>query len=210
MQLAVAAAMVLALIRRERTWLWLIAAAWAWVAAEVAFAYHGWPASPRYMFEPAAVLVVVAAAGVGRVLATDSRAALWRWAGVVVVLALAVALAPQARLRARLLHNGIVLGRAWARQLHRLHAVIAADGGPRRILACGTPTTFVDYQSILAWELGLNVSEVYWNPPAARERGRPIVFFEPYGVAGWHVKPQLQPPASRVSCAGLRRDTSSS
>ncbi|WP_249009639.1 hypothetical protein [Conexibacter sp. DBS9H8] len=63
---AVALACGRALWRRDRVWLVLIGAAVLWVATEVAFAYHGWPAAPRYLLEPAALLGVLAAAAVAR------------------------------------------------------------------------------------------------------------------------------------------------
>ena len=70
MQMAVAATAVLALVVRDRRLLALLAAAVLWTVTEIAFALHGWSAAPRYLFEPAAVLVVMAAAGVGRALAS--------------------------------------------------------------------------------------------------------------------------------------------
>ena len=42
-----------------------------WLAIEIAFGLHGWPALGRYMFEPAAVAMVLAGAFAGRVLAAD-------------------------------------------------------------------------------------------------------------------------------------------
>ena len=64
-QLAAAGALVFAAARRERTWLALAGAVALWVAIEIAFAYHGWSAVPRYLLEPAALLVVLAGAGIG-------------------------------------------------------------------------------------------------------------------------------------------------
>ena len=36
-----------------------------WVIVEIAFAYHGWPALPRYMFEAGGVVAVLAGVAVG-------------------------------------------------------------------------------------------------------------------------------------------------
>jgi hypothetical protein len=189
MQIAALAALVLALVLRRWRWLLLGATAAAWLACEVALAWHGWGVAPRYMFEPAAVLIVLAAAGVGQALALDRRRlGLLRWPAVAAVLALAVTLAPHARIRARLVHNGIVLGRTWARQIRRLHDVIAREGGPKRILACGAAVTTVPYQSIVAWELDQNVFEVGWNPSTWIALGPPLVFFQPV-AAGWQIIP---------------------
>ncbi len=152
MWIAALAAVLLAAVRRERSWIVLIGAALLWLLTEIAFALHGWAPSPRYMFEPVAVLVVLVGAGIGRVLSVGRhRFALLRWAAVAAVAALLVTLAQPARTRARLAHNGIDLGQTWARQIGRLHRVIADVGGPRRVLACGKPVTEIRFQSILAW-----------------------------------------------------------
>src|SRR5947209_6935481 len=73
MQVAAVFAVVLAVVLRLRTWLLLVAIALAWLAVEVGLALRGWGVAPRYMFEPAAVLVVLAGAAVGRALGNDSR-----------------------------------------------------------------------------------------------------------------------------------------
>src|SRR5262249_17353117 len=52
---------VLAVLRRDRATLALAGAAVLWVIVEIAFALHGWPGVPRYMFPAAAVTAVVAA-----------------------------------------------------------------------------------------------------------------------------------------------------
>ena len=47
-------------LHRDRATLILAGAAVAWVIVEIAFALHGWPGVPRYMFPAAAAMVVVA------------------------------------------------------------------------------------------------------------------------------------------------------
>ena len=207
MWIAALAATLFAAVRRERTWIVLIGAALLWLLTEIAFALHGWAPSPRYMFEPVAVLVVLVGAGIGRVLGLGrSRFALLRWVAVAAVAALFVTLIQPARTRARLAHNGIKLGQTWARQIGRLDSVIADVGGPSRILACGAPVTKVSWQSILAWEMNRNVSQVGWNPRAEIRRGKPIVLFEPRW-AGWVVRPVNVPRNRRAACAGLRANS---
>lgn len=188
MQLAVLFALVLAVVRRERTWLLLAGTALVWLATWTALALHGWNASARYMFEPAAVLVVVAAAAVGWALANAPRRTPWQWAAVAGVIGLVVALAPDARNRARLAHNGIVFGRSWGRELDRLHAAIARDGGAKHIFACGRVVADYGFQTVLAWELDRNVSDIGWQPESMIKQDKPIVLFEPYDV-GWKVRP---------------------
>jgi hypothetical protein len=208
MQLAALFAIVLAVARRERTWLLLAAAAVAWLLAEIAFALHGWSGNQRYLFAPAAVMVVLAGAAVGRVLAiAPRRLLLLRWVAPMAVVALVIALLPHARFRARLAHNGIILGRTWARQIKRLADVIDKDGGPKRILACGTAVTEISYQSILAFEIGQNVADIGWDPISWIKEDKPIVVFEPYG-AGWQVRPMHVLAANRADCDRLRTDTS--
>jgi hypothetical protein len=206
MQLAALFAVALAVARRERTWLMLAVAAVVWVIVEIAFALHGWSGTPRYLFAPAAVAVVLAGAAVGRVLAIAPRWSLLHWGALAAVLALTVALVPHARIRARLAHNGIILAHSWARQLNRLHAVVAKEGGPKRILACGQAVTEVPYQSILAWEIGENVADIGWEPQASTQQRQPIVLFEPRG-AGWEVRPIYARGTDRARCERLRTDT---
>ena len=201
MKLAAVCALALAVARRERTWLMLAGTAAVWLATWTGLALHGWNASARYMFEPAAVLIVLAGAAVGWVLANAPRRTPWRWGAVAGVIALVVALAPDARNRARLAHNGIVHQRGWARELNRLHAVIAEEGGAKRILACGQAAASYGFQTILAWELRRNISDIGWQPELLRRQGRPIVLFEPSGD-GWRVRPIH---TNRPACRGLAR-----
>jgi hypothetical protein len=206
MQLAAVLALVLAVARRDRTWLVLAGAALVWLATETAFALHGWNPAARYMFEPAAVMIVLAGAASGWVLANTARQVLLRWAAIGGVVVLAAALTPHARIRARLLHNGIVFGHVWSRQIDRLHAVIAKDGGAKPILACGQAVTYVGFQSILAWEIDRNVADVGWDPEAWIQAGQPMVLFEPRGT-GWEVRPIH---TNRAGCDRLSTNTASS
>jgi hypothetical protein len=133
--------------------------------------------------------------------------ALARLAAATAVVALLVTLAPHARTRARLAHNGIVLGKTWARQIHRLHKLIADVGGPARIRACGQAVTVVPFQSILAWETDQNVADVGWVPSWwIRHHPGPIVVFQPKW-AGWLVRPLHVPASKRATCAGLRANS---
>jgi hypothetical protein len=205
MQLAVLFALAFAVVRRDRTWLVLAGAALVWLATEAALALHGWNPSFRYMFAPAAVLIVLAGAAIGRTLAITSGHTLLRLATVGALAALVVTLAPHARIRGRLAHNEVVFfKRVWARQLDRLHEVIDKDGGPRHILTCGQPVTSVAFQSILAWEIHENVADVGWDPPKSISRGKPIVLFEPYKL-GWKVVPIH---THRADCDQLSTETS--
>jgi hypothetical protein len=203
MNLAMLFALILTVARRERAWLLLAGTALVWLATWAALALHGWNPSARYMFEPAAILIVLVGAAIGWALANAPRHTVLRWAVATAVLGLVVALALPARNRVRLAHNGIVFGRTWARQLSRLHAVIDKDGGAKRILGCGQAVSYLGFQTILAWDLDRDISDIGWQPERSLRQAKPIVLFEPYG-AGWKVRPIH---TNRASCKGLSTTT---
>jgi hypothetical protein len=122
------------------------------------------------------------------------------------VVVFVVALVPAGGRRVRLTRNEIRSERTSATRLDRLHAVIVRVGGPARILACGHPVTLVGDQSILAWEIGLNVGNVGYKPGREIDRGRPIVLFKPHD-RGWQVRPIHIPPGAQPNCERLRADT---
>ncbi len=203
MQLAVVFALVLAVARRDRTWMTLAGAALLWVAIEIVFAYHGWSAVGRYLIEPVAVLVVLAGAAVGRLLAYEPRrTGALAWAPVAVVVLLVVALVPAARSRARTTHREIDDAHRGATQLSRLEAVIDRAGGAAVIKSCGQPVTELGYQSEVAWAIGLNVGSVGYRPARSIAKGTPIVLFEPVGD-GWRVRPIHVRTGDASRCATL-------
>ncbi len=207
MQIAAALAIVFAIVTRERVWLWLAGAAFAWIAIEIGLALHGWSAASRYLFEPEAVFVVLAGAGVGRAVALGSAApAALRWPAVAAVAALVVALIPTVALRTRTVRHEVRLRREAATQIRRLDDVIRREGGAGRIRACGQPVTEVEWQSTLAWETELNVGNVGYNPGRAIDTGDPIVLFKPHQL-GWQVRPIHTLASNRAACASLRTDT---
>ena len=206
-QLALLVALGLALVRRDRSWFALFAAAALWVIVEIGFAYHGWSAVPRYLLEPGALLVVLAATGVGWVLAyaPPGRAALH---GVLLAAELAalvgfvVALVPAANRLVHAVQPQLPIARRADTQLSRLEAVIAIDGGPAAIKRCGQPVTQNDKQSELAWAIGLNVGKVGFAPGRAIASGLPIVYFWPHD-SGWRVRPFHV----TARCEALRTDS---
>jgi hypothetical protein len=197
----------LGLRRRDRELLALAAAACLWVAIEIAFVLHGFTGAARYLFEPAAVVVVIAGAAVGRVLAyAPRRPRGLGLAGAVAVVALLVALAPTVRQRARLAHGEVSQSHADARLMNRLEAVIAKDGGATRILACGQPVTPVGQQSKVAWAVGLNVGNVGFRPGRSIDRGTKVVVLKPHDV-GWQVRPFNMHGATAARCNRLKTDS---
>ncbi len=207
LELAALVAVAAAAWRRDRTTLALAAAAIGWVAIEIAMALHGFSAVPRYLFEPAAVVVVLAAGVVGRVLAwAPDRARGLRWLEIAVVVAFLAGLYPYGRHQTQVVSRQVVAQRKVARQLNRLASVIARAGGPRTILDCGQPVTLVQSQSAVAWEVGLNVGNVGFTPGASIRKGIPIVLFKPHRH-GWQVRSFNIPRARVPRCDHLRFDS---
>jgi hypothetical protein len=206
MQLAVGLAMVWVAVRRDRAMLSLVALAWLWVVVEIAFAFHGWSAVPRYLIEPAAVLVVVAAAGVGQLLAARPEVEWLRWVELVAPIVLLAALIPAAQNRVNATRYEVTIGHHAAKQMGRLEQVIKQLGGAHRIRSCGQPVTIVGLQSALAWELGMNVGYVGYKPGRSIQKGLPIVLFKPHGL-GWEIRPIHSRAADITSCATLKADT---
>jgi hypothetical protein len=208
-KVAIACALAIAVIRRERVWLALAAGAALWVAIEIAFAYHGWSAVPRYLLEPGALLIALGGAAVGRAVgyrppATWPRAA--RWLPIAIAVGVVAALIPSIRSRARTAHGDIDQAKFAATQLSRLQATIARAGGPRAIEACGQPAAVLTYQSELAWVLGLNVGDVGWEPRQLIALRRPTVLFTAVGE-NWRVRAIDLPAADAARCAHIGRDS---
>jgi hypothetical protein len=189
MELTALLAVVIALIRRDRVTLALAAGVCAWVVVEIAFALHGWPGLGRYMFEPAGVLIALAGVGVGAVLVEAPRISrVGGWVGAAVVVVIALALVPPALSRARSEHHDIVGQRSRTAEIGKLTGTIARLGGAARLRACGEPLTRLEYQTILAWNLHVNVSTVGYKYGPAIASGRPIVLFTPLPQGGWLVQ----------------------
>ncbi len=181
-------AVVLAVVRRDRFTLALAAGICAWVLVEIAFALHGWPGLGRYMYEPAGVLVVLAGVGVGRVLVEAPRISrVVGWAGIALVAVIVLALVPPALSRARSEHHDIVGQRARTAEIGKLTGTISRLGAAR-LRACGEPLTRLEYQTILAWNLHVNVATVGYKYGPAVASHRPIVLFTPLAQGGWLVQ----------------------
>lgn len=199
---------VLALIRRDRIQIALLATVVLWIAVEIVFAAGGWSAVPRYLIEPAAVLIVLAAAGVGHTLAYQPKAGglLARTAPTLLVLALVLALAPAARSRAQTTHGELHAAHAAALALTRLQAVIASDGGAAVIKSCGQPVTLVGKQSEVAWATGLNVGNVGYRPGKSIDQGTPIILIKPHND-GWQIRPFHIPTPDTARCQKLKTNS---
>jgi len=209
--IAAAFAIVLAAARRNWVVLGMAAGAVVWVIVEIAFAYHGWPALPRYMFEPAAVCAVLAGVGVGWALAElpRLRAGVPQWIGVPVAAVLVIALIPGAIHRLHVERKDLKHERGRAHQIALLQTTASRLGGISHIQNCGQPVTDVGYVSALAYLFHRNVGHVggfqqgvqkaeLRNPRLAK------VLFYPVTHGGWKVRP-LHTRATQIArCRSLR------
>jgi hypothetical protein len=206
----------MAVVRRDRAVLLLAGGIAVWVVVEIAFALHGWPAVPRYMFEAAAGVCVLAGVFVGRVI-LDAGPLLARmrirvspqvagWISVVVIAIFALSLVPAARSRLASERADLKAQRARTDELDLLSGVVHRLG-PKRILACGQPNIPIAFQSVLAWYMGTNTGMLYFDPKHERLHPHSVVKFYPHSY-GWQVFPADQRSATQVArCRGLTLHT---
>ena len=189
LELTALLAVALAVVRRHRVTLVLVAGVCVWVIVEIAFSLHGWPGLGRYMFEPAGVVIALAGVAIGRLLADPPRiSSLATWLGIALVVVIVGALVPPAVSHARNAHRDIRAQRVRTAQIGTLSSVVARLAGPARFKACGEPLTRLEYQTVLAWILHLNVAKVGYKYGPAIAGGRPIVLFTPLSHGGWRVQ----------------------
>ena len=202
-ELAALLAVALAVVRRDRVTLALAAGVCGWVIIEIAFSLHGWPGLGRYMFEPAGLMIALAGVAIGRMLADPRRiSSLATWIGVALVVVVVAGLVPAAISHARSAHRDIRVQRVRTAQINKLSSTVARYGGPARLEPCGEPLTRLEWQTILAWMLHVNVSSVGFKYGPAIASGRPIVLFTPLSTGGWKVQALHQRLAS---CRALPR-----
>jgi hypothetical protein len=203
-QLAALAAVALAVWRRNRTVLVLAAGVVGWVLIEIAFALHGWAAVPRYLFEAAGVMSVLAGIGVGLVLREAPRVGrgVPRWAGIAVVAVLFAVMVPIALGQAHTERKDLKHERYRTVTIGRLTRAISVLGGYQRIRACGEPVTTVEYVSILAYLVKMNVGDVGHRPAFELAQSYPIVMFTPLH-SGWRVYPWHTAADKLRSCRKL-------
>jgi hypothetical protein len=188
LEIVALATVAFAVWRRDRTLIALAAGVVVWVVLEIAFALHGWPGLARYMFEAGAVTVVLAAVGVGRLLSdlgSVSRAL--SWAAIALVVVISGALVPTAVSRARSEHKDLRSQRARTAEINRLASTITGLGGAALLRSCGEPLTRLEYQTVLAWQLRINVARIGFKYTQAIRRGDPVVLFTPTHL-GWKVQ----------------------
>jgi hypothetical protein len=197
LKVAALIAVGIAIARRDRPVLLLAGGVVLWVVVEAAFALHGWPAVPRYMYEAGAGVCVLAGVFVGRVI-LDARSILARlrlpssprvtaWATVVVLALFVGSLIPAAHGRLNYERTDLTAQRARTREIALLETVVQRLG-PARILACGQPNIDIAFQSILAWDLGTDTGMLYFSRKYEQEHEHPIVNIYPHSY-GWQFFP---------------------
>jgi hypothetical protein len=212
---------LLAAWRRNWTVLALAAGALAWLVLEIALALKGFPAVPRYLFEPGAVVSILAGIFVGRVvlegpalltgllsrlrgLRLGARLAtqLGGWGTGLAVLVIAASMFPAAHHQYRLERRDLTHERARTVLIGRMSGVVKRLGASR-IFACGQPNIPIEYQSIFAWYTNVKIGELYVSRNYERLHPHPLVNIYPIAGPGWKVFPSHVDAASAARCSGL-------
>jgi len=192
---------------RHRVLLILAAGALGWLIIEIAFVLHGWPGVPRYLFEPAGVMVVLAGVAVGWILDAARRLPRYRipqWGGALVVGLIVLSLVPGALARLRTEHRDLRHERARATSINRLQVTVDTVGGAGLVRECGRPATTVEYISILAWMTGLNDGILGHHPKLELRQHHPTVLFTPLH-SGWSVLPWRLRRRHFRACSQLKK-----
>jgi hypothetical protein len=214
----------LAAYRKQRAMLLLAAGALLWVLIEMAFALHGFPAVPRYMFEAAAIVCVFAGVFVGRVVLEVppliSRfvrslrpdwfrpalaGKLGAWGAVLVVAVFAGSMLPNAHKQLSLERKDLTQQRERTQEIGRL-SVVVQKLGASRLLACGQPNIPIEYQSVLAWYMGVKTGILYVFRPSFHKHPHPLINIYPLSD-GWIVfvshANTAKTAAQSAACSGL-------
>jgi hypothetical protein len=203
--LAALACTAWAALTRNRLVLALAAGAVGWVVVEVAFALHGWPGLPRYMFEAAALAAILAGVFVGWALTAVSslHVRVPAWAGAPLVIILVVALAPSALSRLRTERTDLKHERHRSTDIKMLGPLVSDLGGPLHIRHCGNPAVEVAWVSSLAWYLHMDVGFITRHTSDAINSTRPHIVFQPSSRGGWVVTPYHLRRHNAAACSSL-------
>jgi hypothetical protein len=215
-KLAALIAVAIAIVRRDRPVLLLAVGVVLWVLVEAAFALHGWPAVPRYMYEAGAGVCVLAGVFVGRLILDAGPILAWlrlpssprvaAWVAVVVLAIFVGSLIPAAHGRLNYERADLTAQRARSREIALLDSVVQRLG-PAHILACGQPNIDIAFQSILAWDLGTNTGVLYFSRKYEQQHEHPIVNMYPHSY-GWQLFPSDWTNATQAArCRGLTYST---
>jgi len=211
--------------RRRITILVLAAGVLLWVLVEVAFALHGFPAVPRYMFEAGAVVGIFAAVFIGRIVhelpgllsslagriaggvgggGVPARlaTAVGTWGTVLAVLLVSGSMLPAAHRQERLERVDLRQERARTVLIDHLRGVVSTLG-ISNMFACGQPNIPIGYQSVFAWYAGIKTGVLYVSPGYLKAHPHPLVNIYPIAGAGWKVFPSHVDPAHQAACSKM-------
>jgi hypothetical protein len=208
--------------KRQRTILLLAAGALAWLVIEIAMALKGFPAVPRYLFEPGAVVCILAAVFIGRLvlelpplisrglrrlspgrIGLPLATRLGGWGAALVVVLIAGSMLGAAHRQYRLERQDLSHERGRTQLIGRLSGVVSTLGASH-ILACGQPNIPIAYQSILAWYMNIKIGQLYVSQTYLKKHPHPLVNIYPIAGPGWKVFPSHVNAASATHCRGLR------
>jgi hypothetical protein len=199
-EVAAGLAFLLALWRRDRRTLLLCACVAGWVLLEVAFVLHGWAGVKRYLFPPAVLAAVIGAIGIGWLLASPPRVP--AWVGVALAVVLIGSFIPGAVSAGRAEHKDLREQRKRSSVINELATLVGRLGGPDKFHGCGEPLTRLQYQSMVAFTLHLNVASIGYKYAPAIAATRPIILITPGPISGWEIQPMRQPLARCRALAG--------
>jgi hypothetical protein len=209
--------------KRRITILVVAGGALLWVLIEMAFALHGFPAVPRYMFEAGAVVGILAAVFIGRIVhelpgLLSSLADRIAWGVGGVPARLATAVGTWGTVLAVVIVSGSMLGAAHRQErlervdlrherartvlIGRLSGVVKTLGASN-MFACGQPNIPIEYQSMFAWYAGVKTGVLYVSPGYLKAHPHPLVNIYPTAGAGWKVFPSHVDAAHQAACSKM-------
>ncbi len=164
-----------------------------WLVIEIAFALHGWPAVPRYIFEPAVVAILLGGIGFGWLLSElPKRLRLPVWPGVIVGAALLAVLVPGVVTRIDNWQTDLGHEQTRTKQIDQLAGLVNRIGGSEAVLRCGQPVANVEYVSILGWFVHRNDGVIGHRPQFELHQSNPIVLFTQlhhgWATYPWHTR----------------------
>jgi hypothetical protein len=214
--------LIWAVWRRQRAILVLAAGALLWFFIEMAEALKGFPAVPRYLFEPGAIVCILGAVAIGRLIIeippliarglerlspgrirSSLATTLGGWGAAIVVVLIVGSMFGAAHHQLKLERADLKHERARTQLIGRLSGLIRTVG-PARILACGQPNVPIEYQSIFAWYMNVKIGELYVSQTYLKKHPHPLVNVYPTHDHGWKLFPSHVNAASASRCSGLR------
>jgi hypothetical protein len=207
--------------RRRIALLVLAGGAVLWVLIEIAFALHGFPAVPRYMFEAGAVVGVLAAVFIGRIvhelpgllaqwtrrldsgrLGARLAAYVGTWGTVLVLVVIAGSMVGAAHRQFHLERSDLREQRARTVLIGHLSGVVKTLGSSN-MFACGQPNIPIGYQSVFAWYAGVKTGVLYVSRNYLAAHPHPLVNVYPIAGNGWKVFPSDVDPAHAAACSKM-------